>query len=211
MTILDHLPQLLLAWSVQAAGVASPGPGVMLILGVATTHGRGAALRLCLGIGGAAVLLAAATVLGLAAILSEARSLMIAVKLIGAGYLAWLAWGAFRKAAAPSALARQVSVPGLSRLGPVGLGFAMQMTNPKAIFFWIAVAAVGGVGQAPAHVVAVFVAGAFAISAGGHAAWALLLSSRPFRALYARARRGIEAALGVVFALFAVRLATSRI
>lgn len=210
MTFADHLPQLLLAWSVQATGIASPGPGVMLILGVATTQGRSAALRLCLGIGLAAVVMSTAVVFGYATLLAEARMLMIAVKLIGAAYLLWLAYGAFRKAATPT-LPTTGAAPDMARIGAVGLGFTMQMTNPKAIFFWIAVAAVGGIGQAPAPVIAIFVAGAFAISFGGHAAWAFLLSSGPFRSVYVRARRGVEATLGVVFTLFALKLATMKV
>ncbi|WP_163847271.1 LysE family translocator [Pseudooceanicola aestuarii] len=206
----EHLPQLLLAWSVQAAGVASPGPGVMLILGVATARGRAPALGLCLGIGAAAVLLALATAVGLATLLAEARIAMIAIKIAGAAYLLWLAWQSFRKAAHPPRLA-DVAAPATGRAGDIGLGFAMQMTNPKAILFWIAVAAVGGVGDAPAPMIALFVAGAFCISFGGHALWALLLSSAPFRALYARARRGVEATLGVFFTFFAVKLATTKV
>lgn len=206
----EFLPQLMLAWSVQFTGVMSPGPGVMLILSVATARGFGAAIALCLGIGLAAMCLATVTAVGLATVLSEIRPLMIAVKFIGAGYLAWLAYQSFRKAANPPKLA-DTEAPKKSLLGTVGLGFTMQMTNPKAIFFWIAVAAVGGVGNAPWQMILLFLVGAFLISFVGHGAWAALLSSRPFRHLYTRARRGVEATLGVFFAIFAFKLATTRI
>ncbi len=50
----------------------------------------------------------------------------------------------------------------------------------------------------------------FLISFLGHGAWAVALSLAPFRALYARARAGVEGALGVFFAFAAFKLATSR-
>ena len=75
-------------------------------------------------------------------------------------------------------------------------GFFLQLSNPKAIFFWLAVASVGGVGDAPLPVVVLFVAGAFVNSFAGHGGYALLLSSTPFRSTYQRFRRWIEGGLG---------------
>lgn len=205
--IVEWLPNILLAWGVQATGVASPGPGVALILGVAVSQGRAPALRICLGIGIAAVLMATATVLGLAAIWSEVASLMTVVKLLGSAYLAWLAYGAFRKAASPGSLPHARTI---SARGSVLHGFLMQLINPKAMIFWLAVAAVAGLNTAPLPVIAVFLAGAFVVSFGGHGAWAIALSSAPFRAIYAAGRRWVEGALGAFFAFAAFKLATSR-
>lgn len=206
--MMDWIPNLLLAWSVQAVGVLSPGPGVALILGVALSQGRRAAILTCLGISGAAIVLASMAVLGLAAVLVGMEAAMTAVRWIGAAYLGWLAWGAFRRAASPPPppQAKTVRISGTGSL--LISGFTMQMANPKAIFYWIAVGAVAGLESAPLAVIAVFLLGGWAISFFGHGVWAVLLSSAPFRALYTRARRGIEGVLGVVFAAFALRLAT---
>lgn len=205
--IADWLPNLIAAWGVQFLGVFSPGPGVALILSHATSNGRASALLTCLGIALGAVILAIATVLGLAAVFSDVAWAMTAVKLIGVGYLAWLAWMSFGKAIAPPEAPKATTV-GDSRA--VLAGFFMQITNPKAIFFWLAVAALGAMDAAPLPVVLIFLAGAFVNSFAGHGAWALALSSRPFRAIYARARRWVEGALGVFFGFAAFKLATSR-
>ena len=204
----DWIPNLLLAWGVQSVGVLSPGPGVALILGVALSEGRRASVITCLGISMAAVVLATLAVLGLAAVLAGMETAMTAVRWIGAAYLGWLAIGAFRKAAAPPAppKAREVSVKGSAAL--MVKGFTMQMANPKAIFYWIAVGAVAGLEAAPLPVIGLFLIGGWAISFFGHGAWAILLSSAPFRALYASARRWVEAALGGFFAFAAFKLAT---
>ncbi|MEM6823604.1 MAG: LysE family transporter [Pseudomonadota bacterium] len=205
------LPNLLVAWSIQATGVLSPGPGVAFILGVATRAGRAPALAACLGIGLGALVLAILTVLGFAAILAESRPLLIAVRWIGAAYLAWLAISAFRRAISPPPppMAAQAT-DDRSLLGRIFAGFIFQIANPKAIFFWIAVAAVGALDAVSTTSLLIFLVGALLISSVGHGGWAIVLSSTPFRALYTRARRWIEAALGTFFGLFAMNLAAGR-
>lgn len=203
------LPNLLLGWGVQLLGVLSPGPGVALILTMATTRGRGAAVTTCLGIAIGAVLLASAGVVGLAAILADIAWAMLLVKLVGAAFLIWLAWKSFGKMMQPAPLPMTRETEGVSG-GPVAVGLAMQLTNPKAILYWIAAAAVAGLETAPWPVLALFLVGAWANSFLGHGLWAIVLSSRPFLSVYGRARRWIEGALGVFFAFAAFKLATSR-
>ena len=102
------------------------------------------------------------------------------------------------------------TAPTGARFRRFSAGFLLQVTNPKAGAFWLAIAAGGATEGGGALVVGLFVLGAFLISFACHGAWALLLSSTPFRAAYGRARRGIETALGVLFTGFALRMATER-
>jgi threonine/homoserine/homoserine lactone efflux protein len=207
--IAPYLPQLILAWSIQAMGVISPGPAVVLIMGVAVKHGRGTALITSFGIACASVVLAIATVIGIAALFAQAAWLMTIVRIIGAAYLFYLAYKAFRTAVTlpPIDLTAQ-SPPNKAHAALAG--FAMQLTNPKAIFFWLAVAAAGGVGTAPLPVIVIFVIGAFVNSFVGHGGYALILSSPPIRRGYLRARRYVETALGTVFASAGLKLALER-
>lgn len=204
----DWLPNLLLAWGVQRPGVFSPGPGVALILSAATSAGLCAALTTCLGIGAGAVVLAIATVVGLAAVLSEIARATTLLKLAGAAYLASLAFGSFHRALNPPPPPSAARTSGRGRMAAAE--FAMQTTNPKAIFFWLAVAALGNLDTAPLPIIAVFVAGAFLNSFCGHGAGALAPPSRPFLAIHARMRRWIEGALDAFFAFAAFKLATAR-
>ena len=203
----DWLPNLLAGWAVQLLGVLSPGPGVALILTVATTRGRVPALTSCLGIASGAVLLALLAVVGLGAVMSEVAWGMTAVKLAGAAYLAWLAVKAFGRAIAPPP--PPLASAGVDR-GAALAGFLMQITNPKAIVYWLAAVAVADFAAAPLPILGLFLLGAFANSFLGHGAWAIALSSRPFVGLYARGRRWVEATLGAFFAFTAFTLATSR-
>ncbi|MCW3783970.1 LysE family translocator [Defluviimonas salinarum] len=205
----EYLPQLLLAWSIQAVGIASPGPSVALILGVATSRGRMPAVTTAFGVACGSIILSLATVIGIAALFAQVAELMTLIRAIGAGYLLWLAWRAFGKALNPVPLDLTATPPkSLTRTALAG--FLLQVSNPKAILFWLAIASAGGVGDAPLPVIAFFVVGTFVNSFAGHAAYALLLSSRPVRAAYGRARRWIEAGLGGVFTFAAFTLATSR-
>ena len=207
--MMEYLPQLALAWSIQLTGVLSPGPSVALILGIATSQGRGAALATVAGIGAASIVLALATVLGIAVLVAQVAEVMTLIRWIGAAYLAWLAYGAFKKALAPPHL-DPAAVPKATPGQLAAMGFALHLSNPKAILFWLALAGVGGVGDAPASVVVLFVLGSFFNSIIGHAAWALMLSSAPVRRVYQSARRGVETVLGGFYTAMAFGLATAR-
>lgn len=205
---LQFLPAVLAAYAILLVGASSPGPAVAMLLGISMTQGRGPALITCLGIAVGSMTINILTMVGIGLILSQAAWAMSLLRVIGAAYLVWLAWGAFAKALNPpevSVAATEVQVaPAL-----FGKGYLLQVTNPKAIAFWLAIAAIGAVEGAPVTVVAAFVAGAFAISFSAHAVWALVLSSRPVRAAYASGRRWIEAGLGGFFTFAAFKLATA--
>ncbi|MEL6913923.1 MAG: LysE family translocator [Pseudomonadota bacterium] len=203
------LPGIVAAYAILLVAAASPGPSVALLLGVGAAQGRAAALATTAGIASGGVLLNALTLAGVGLILEQAAWAMTGLRLIGAGYLAWLAYGAFRKAAGPAPL-KPADVQPRSPRANFATGFALQATNPKAIVFWIAIHAVSGVALAPAPLIAAFFVGAFVISFVCHGAWAVLFSSTTFRAGYARARRWIEGALGTFLTVMAVRLAVDR-
>ena len=205
--IAEWLPHLLAGWGVQLIGVLSPGPGVALILGVATTRGRVASILTCAGIAAGSTVLALGTILGLGLLLSEVAWAMTAVKFAGAAYMAWLASKAFQRALSPSDAPVTASTNAASRSALAG--FLMQITNPKAMVYWLAAIALAGLGAAPWPIIALFLVGSTANSFLGHGIWAMALSSRPFLSLYQRARRSVDAVLGAFFALVAFKLATS--
>ena len=207
--LLPHLSGFLAAYSILFVAASSPGPAVALLLGIAQRQGRGAALTASAGIAIGSLILNALTLAGVGLILSQAAWAMTALRLIGATYLAWLAVGAFRKAVHPPA-ATVAQIRPAPAWRHFAAGFLLQVTNPKAIVFWLAIAAVGATAGGGPQVIGAFLIGAFVISFGLHGAWALLLSAAPVRAAYNRARRGVEAVLGTFFAVFALRLAVER-
>ncbi len=208
--LLPYLPAFAIAYGILLVGASSPGPAVAMLMGLSLGQGRRAALITCVGIATGSATINLITLLGVGLLLSQLAWAMMALKLIGSAYLAYLAFGAFKKALNPPQIAAQ-TVDEQPIWNLFVKGYLLQVTNPKAIAFWLAIAAVGATQGAPLAVVALFVAGAFVISFGCHAAWALLLSASPVRAAYQHARSWIEGALGAFFAFAAVKLAVSRI
>ncbi|UXX85013.1 LysE family translocator [Roseovarius pelagicus] len=202
------LPGFIAAYAILLIGAASPGPSVAMLIGIATDQGRAPAMVATLGIAMGSVVINILTLLGVGLILSQAAWAMTGLKLIGAAYLLWLAYGAFRKALHPPALRAAGAVP-RSPWRHFVAGFLLQVTNPKAIVFWLAIASIGATAGGGIGIVSLFVVGAFLISFSCHGAWALALSAAPVRRVYTRARRWVELTLGSFFTFAAFKLATS--
>jgi threonine/homoserine/homoserine lactone efflux protein len=120
----------------------SPGPDNLFVLMQSAQRGWRVGLcvvlGLCLGIVGHT----AAVALGLAAMVAASPMLFTAIKLCGAAYLLYLAWGAWR--APVSAGSPVPAQPGRDRLawrsalGWTGRGMVMNLTNPKVLIFFLA-------------------------------------------------------------------------
>lgn len=125
---------LFLAWGIQSASLLSPGPSVLFLLSVASARGRSHALAASVGISGAAVVWSTATVMGLSTILAEAGYALSIMKVVGACYLFWLALKSFRSALSSDVLVVKSKHISGGLFKSASTGFAMQISNPKAIF-----------------------------------------------------------------------------
>ena len=133
---------------------------------------------------------------------------MNVLRIIGAAYLLYLAYGALTKAVNPPELQPKRSAH-CSLSKHFTRGYLLQITNPKAISFWLAIASVGAVEGAELGIILLFVAGSFVISFACHGAWAVALSTTSIRAAYTLGRRWVEAVLGCFFIFAAYKLVTS--
>jgi threonine/homoserine/homoserine lactone efflux protein len=207
--IAQHLPGLLLAFGLLSLGLFSPGPNVLAVMGTSMAQGRTNGMALALGIGTGSGVWATLTVLGLSSLLTVYAGAMTILKIVGAAYLLWLAFKAFRSAATQKDVAANaLSTTGFGTLYRRGL--VIQMTNPKAALHWVAIVALGIGPEAPIWVAMTLVIGATALSMGGHLIYAAAFSTKHVVAFYARARRIIEAGLGTFFCFASYKLLTSR-
>lgn len=129
-------PDTLLAVIAFAAVTSvTPGPNNMMLLASGVNHGFRPTLPHMLGISVGFFVLMLAAGLGLGALLLQWPQLHLALKVLGIGYMVWLAWKLLR-AGAPTASA-SVGAP---------MGFwaaaAFQWVNPKA--WMMAIGAVAG-------------------------------------------------------------------
>ena len=204
-----YLPGLVIAYGMLALGLLSPGPNILAIIGTSMERGRREGLALAAGVSFGTFLWSLLSVTGFAALLTLWAGAMTVLKIVGAAYLLYLAWGAFRSAARPSEVnTAAIAAPNLRTYALRGL--IVQMTNPKAAIYWVAITAVAlGAGTPPVIALAL-VAGCTALSFTGHFIYALAFSTRAAVAVYARARRAVQAALGAFFTYAAVRLVSER-
>jgi threonine efflux protein len=211
-TIAIYLPGIALAYSAFLLSILSPGPNVLAIMGTSMGVGRPAGLALALGVAAGSFCWAVLTAAGLSALLASYAVALTIIKIAGGLYLIWLAYKAFRSAAARHDIEAR-TLRGTPRRAP-GLflrGFTIQMTNPKAALAWIATISLGLQHDAPLWVAAVIVAGTTVLSILIHAAYALLFSTPAMVRIYGKARRIIQGTLAAFFAFAGLRLLSSRI
>ena len=206
--ITPYLAGIFAAYAILLVAASSPGPAVALLIGIATAQGRTPALVATLGISLGSVTINILTMLGVGFILSQAAWAVSLLRFMGALYLLYLAYGAFKRAMNSASL-EPIEPRFQSTAKQFLAGYLLQVTNPKAISFWIAIASIGAVEGAAFPIVLLYLSGAFLISFVCHGAWAFALSMSSVRRGYARSRRWVEATLGGLFTFFAYRLATA--
>lgn len=119
-----------------ALTVLSPGPGVVMTLTNALRHGFRSSLSGVLGLATGVLLVAAASATSLGVLMATSAVAFTAMKFIGAGYLVFLGIKLWR---APP-LNLPLGVTQTTGFGRRFLeGVSLQLTNPKAIFFFLSV------------------------------------------------------------------------
>lgn len=113
----------------------SPGPDNLFVLMQSATQGRRAGLLVTLGLCTGLLAHTAAVALGLAALLASSPAAFGALKLAGAAYLLYLAWGAWQ---APAALQAGSEPLRLQPWRLYGRGVLMNLSNPKVAIFFLA-------------------------------------------------------------------------
>jgi len=219
MSMLDVLSTEYLATAIVV--VLIPGTGVIYTLSNGVFHGRAASVFAALGCTLGILPHLAASMVGLAAVLHASAIAFQAVKMLGVGYLLYLAWGLWRETGAlvlagpdgrhspGDAIASHASSSG--RLGTIAVrGALINVLNPKLSVFFLAFlpqfvpASEPDVLSRMGLLGAVFMAMTFvAFVAYGLAADAVrarILSS-------ARATRWIQRIFAAAFAGFALKLA----
>jgi threonine/homoserine/homoserine lactone efflux protein len=130
--------------------IAIPGPSVLFVVGRALAHGRRTALASVVGNVAGVQVVAVSVALGVGALVQQSAAVFTMVKLLGAGYLAWLGIQAiWHRNSLGEALDVAVEPRGDRRA--VSEGFVVGITNPKAYILFAAVLPQFG-NQAAGHV-----------------------------------------------------------
>lgn len=135
--MIDLLPAqvLTLFFGASVALCITPGPDNLFVLTQSSLYGRLAGLTVTAGLCTGLIVHTSAVAIGVAAIFHTSELAFTTLKLIGAGYLLYLAWQAFRAAASEQTQGGRDSIS-LGRL--YGRGVIMNISNPKVAIFFLA-------------------------------------------------------------------------
>lgn len=114
-----------------------PGPDSLLIMTRSATQGWRAGVTAALGIGAGVFVHIFAAALGLSAVLATSATAFMVVKLAGAAYILYMAWGLL-KSKGDSAPQAPVAVPALPYRKIFAQGFLTNVLNPKVALFFLA-------------------------------------------------------------------------
>jgi homoserine/homoserine lactone efflux protein len=132
-------PATLLAYLLTAGAiVVSPGPDTTLIVRHTLTSGLPAGLGTVagttLGLAGHTL----ATVLGLSLIIATSKTALAVIAMVGASYLAWLGWQAFRSGVISFGdVTASVGTPYVSARRALQDGLISNLFNPKIILLFL--------------------------------------------------------------------------
>ena len=206
-----YLPGILLSYAAFLLAIASPGPNILAVIGTSMSVGRSSGMALAMGVSAGSFTWGLLTAFGLSAIVASYAWALSAIKILGGIYLLWLAYKALKSAASRHDIeANELAGGYRTPLGYFSRGYVIQMTNPKAAFAWIAIISLGLKDGAPLWVSAAIVLGTFLLSISIHSLYAVAFSTPVMVHLYGRARRTIQAMLGMFFAFAGLRLLMHR-
>lgn len=117
----------------------SPGPDFILVVRSACRNTRRRALGVALGIALANGLYIALCIIGIGAVLAHSLPLMIALKILGALFLLYIAFHALRARREDYAFVQETAAGGrgVSFARECMLGIASGLSNPKNILFYL--------------------------------------------------------------------------
>ena len=202
-----NLP-LILAAGIIATG--SPGPATLAIAGTSMNAGRRYGLAMASGMSIASLIWSISAAFGLAAVMLANGWAFEIMRYIGAGYLIWLAYKS----------AKSALKPGVAVVSPVGTtspkrafakGFAIHITNPKAILFFGSLYAIAVPPGTPVEGLLLVICAVGIQSAIIFHGYALLFSNPAMMRGYMRLRCWFEGVFAVAFGLAGFKILTAKL
>lgn len=190
----------------------SPGPDNIFVLTQSALRGPAAGLIVTIGLCTGLVVHTTAVALGVAAIFKASTLAFTVLKLVGAAYLLYLAWQAFRASTAGFSAEGQGEQRGLGGWRLYRRGIIMNVTNPKvSIFFLAFLPQFADPARGSLALQMLLLGGVFIVATlivfGGVALLAGSLGQRLMRS--AKAQRLINRVAGTVFVALALKLASA--
>ena len=191
--------------AVLAAAILSPGPALLFALRTALADGRAAGIAAGLGLGLLAALWTLAALLGLEALFFLFPWAYTALKIGGAAYLLYLAWGTWRAACAPLE-----ETPKKPRGRAFLDGVLINLGNPKSVLFAASVLVVVFPKGLSTGEIALITVNHMMVEWLFYTGFAVILSGAPARRAYFGAKPWIDRAAAVMLGALGLKLASGR-
>nr|WP_027289829.1 LysE family translocator [Rhodovibrio salinarum] len=202
-----------------AVAALTPGPSNILIVETTIHRGQTAALFLAFGVSVGTCIWATATAAGTAALLA-ASSVYPVLVVVGATYLAKLAYDSFARAIASQPVTWRVPEisgqldRGGDRRRPVRTrmllkGVMTSLSNPKSALFWISVMSVAAKPDAAPWALTVFVGVCTVSALAIYGGFAVVFRTETVHTFLDRHRRVVFGVVGGLYLVFAGKVLTS--
>jgi threonine/homoserine/homoserine lactone efflux protein len=135
---MDFIPDIATLLKFSIASIVlfiTPGPDMSLFLSRTLSGGRRAGIASVMGANVGCVVQTMLAAFGISALVAASQTGFLILKIVGAGYLLWLAVEAFRNRSALSVSAGKREDASLWKV--FTLGIACNLTNPKVVIFFI--------------------------------------------------------------------------
>jgi threonine/homoserine/homoserine lactone efflux protein len=202
-----NLPLILIAAFLAST---SPGPATLTIAGTSMASGRKAGLAVASGVTTGSFIWSVSAAFGLGAVMLAHSWLFEIVRYFGAAYLLWLAIKAARSAWMGTRL-KTLELPVTTPARAYAKGLALHLTNPKAILFFGALYSIGIPPDTGWQGLLIVIMSVGIQSLIMFHLYAVIFSSAPMTAAYARMKRGFEAVFAVAFGAGAISILTARL
>ena len=202
----QYLTDLLLAWLAYFLLTISPGPAVLAIVSGAAAFGRGAAMAIAAGVLLGSLFWGVLAAMGLSTVLAYFPIVTEGLRVAGSLFLFWLASKAVRSAMSSEEVVPPISSKKSATWGFFLKGLLIHLTNPKAIFGWMAIIAIGVSPGSAAYTSLWVISGCFLIGCLVFFGYGLMFSAQRIRSGYQRIRRYVQAVVAAIFGYAGLKL-----
>lgn len=208
-----YLFELASLMAIFAFAIVSPGADLAMVMRQSLIHGRREAIITSFGIGASLMFHVTYTILGLGLIISQSITLFNIVKWCGVAYLLYIGVKSLR--AGKSDLTAQPAVVEADKKRQSAaksffLGFAANVLNPKAVFFFLSIFSTMVSVQTPSTVKF----GYGLVMATCLIMWfvgvSIFMTTPKMGATFSRASQWIDRVSGAVFIVLGLKLATEK-
>ena len=187
---------------IQLLAVISPGPSFLITARTAVAQSRLDGVKVALGLGAGTVIWSAAALLGLNAVFHAVPVLFMAMKVVGAMFLLYIAYMIFRHAAEPLQLDAASAAAG----SPFVKGFLTQIANPKVAVFFGSIFVAMLPSDVPLWMSLALIAIVSLNEVWWYSAVSLFFGSGPIRNFYLKAKPWIDRVTGLFLGALGLRL-----